>query len=98
MARDTKKNSAYDSGLRGGESPREYKRGKGKELTLPNGATNLMIRPAVNGFILECSYPPEKGDKFMSWTPPEPKVFTTASALAGFIEEELGVKDEDDKE
>lgn len=89
MARDTKKNAAYDSGIRGTEKPKKASDG---EPALKSGATELSIRRAENGYIVNCSYPPKKKD--YGWTPPTPHVFATAADVAEFIESELGAKSE----
>lgn len=91
MAKDTKKNSAYDSGLRGKEKP-----GRRTEPTLAEGATEVSVRRADNGYIVSCSYPPKKGKDYF-YSPPVQHVFQSASEVATFIEEELGAKDKDDK-
>jgi hypothetical protein len=93
MARDTKANAAYDSGLRGSEKPRKAATG---EPELKSGATELSIRRAENGYIVNCTYPPkkEKGRDYMGWQPPTPHVFATAAEVATFIESELGTKSE----
>ena len=98
MARDAKKNAAYDSGIRGSErAPKQTAsapKAKDKEDTLPNGATRIEILPADNGFILNCSWPPKGGKKdWGSWSPPKPKVFTSAEDVAEFIGSALKVKD-----
>lgn len=97
MARDSKKNAAYDSGIRGAErAPKATNpsaRDKDKEDTLPNGATRIEILPADNGFILNCTWPPKGGKKDWGWSPPKPKVFTTAEDVAEFIGSALKVKD-----
>lgn len=99
MARDSKKNSAYDSGIRGAERPKTTNakaNDKTSEDTLPNGATRMEVLPADNGFIVNCSYPPPKPkNAYMSWTPPKPKVFTSAEAVAEFIGDALKVKEKD---
>lgn len=96
MARDGKKNAAYDSGLRGKErapATRATSSKKSEELRLPDGATRIEITPAENGFIVNCSYPPKEKD--WGWSSPKPKVFTSAEDVAAFIGEALKVKDED---
>lgn len=98
MARDSKKNSAYDSGLRGRERPKAVKTSnatdKTSEDTLPNGATRMEILPADNGFIINCSWPPPKDKKdYIAWSPPKPKVFTSPEDVAEFIGDALKVKD-----
>jgi hypothetical protein len=92
MARDSKKNAAYDSGLRGGEKAPADR----KEPLLKSGATEVSVRRADNGYIVSCSYPPKKGKDYF-YTPPSQHVFATASDVATFIESKLGVKDKDDK-
>lgn len=91
MARDTKANAAYDSGLRGSEKPRKASDG---EPVLKSGATELSVRRAENGYIVNCSYPPKKGKggDYIGWQPPTPHVFATAAEVATFIEAELGAK------
>lgn len=98
MARDSKKNAAYDSGIRGKErapSPRAISSKKSEELRLPDGATRIEITPAENGFIVNCSYPPKQGKNDWGWSPPKPKVFTSAGDVAEFIETALKVEDND---
>ena len=98
MARDNKKNAAYDSGIRGKErapqTAASSPSSRSKELRLPDGATRIEITPADNGFIVNCSYPPKDGKEW-SWAPPKPKVFTSAADVAEFIESALKVDDED---
>lgn len=89
MARDSKKNAAYDSGIRGKERPGVDR----KEPTLKSGATEVSVRRADNGYIVSCSYPPKKGKEY-NWTPPTQSVFETATEVATFIESKLGVKDD----
>jgi hypothetical protein len=96
MARDSKKNAAYDSGIRGGERAKNTAsapRNKDKEDTLPNGATRIEILPADNGFILNCTWPPKGDKKDWGWSPAKPKVFTSAEDVAEFIGSALKVKD-----
>jgi len=89
MARDNKKNGAYESGLRGKEKPRGS---GGTEPTMSHGTTSVSVRRADNGYIVSCEYPPKKGKEFY-WTPPSQHVFATAADVAKFIEEVLGVKE-----
>jgi hypothetical protein len=100
MARDSQKNSAYDSGIRGSERPKAVKTSGANDKTaednLPNGATRMEILPADNGFIINCSWPPPKDKKdYMVWSPPKPKVFTSAEDVAEFIGAALKVKEKD---
>lgn len=97
MVRDTKKNSAYESGLRGKEKPRTG--APSQEPTLADGATSVRVSRADNGYIVECSYPGKKrkGQSWPDYTPPTQHVFSTAADVAAFIEETLGVEDADDK-
>jgi len=100
MARDSKKNAAYDSGIRGSErAPKataDAPRRKNKEDTLPNGATRMEILPADNGFIINCTWP-RKDEKDYFYSPPKPKVFTSAEDVAEFIGSALKVKDEEEE-
>lgn len=78
------KEVAYASGMRGGEKP----------ATLKNGAESLTVRPAENGFIVEVYWPPKKGKDYM-YTPPKPAIFKTAEEVGEYVEQCLGVKDDD---
>lgn len=90
MARDSKKNAAYDSGMRGSQKP-----AKGQEAPkLADGAERVSVRRASNGFIASCSYPPKNGKEYM-WQPDVDHVFSTAAEVAEFIEQTLGVKDKE---
>jgi hypothetical protein len=94
MARDSKKNAAYDSGIRGAERAKTSTaapKNKDKEDTLPNGASRMEILPADNGFIINCSYP--QNPKDYMYKPPKPKVFTSAEDVAEFIGSALKVKE-----
>ncbi len=103
MARDNKKNSAYDSGIRGKErAPAQFKAktsaSDSKALLLPNGALRMEILPAENGLIVNCSYPEKRDGKVVDygWSPAKPKVFTTAKDLAEYVETALKVEDKEE--
>jgi len=89
MARDSKKNAAYDSGMRGGEK----RGGSSSSPKLAGGARSITIRPVDNGFTVDCSYPPKKNKPY-DWEP-ETHVFQDAHQVAEFIEGRLGVDDGD---
>jgi hypothetical protein len=89
MAKDTKKNSAADSGMRG-QSPRASSKAK----QLASGADSVSVRRAENGYIVSCSYPAKSGKDYC-WVEPKQYTFATAAEVAEFIEKELGVKDKD---
>jgi hypothetical protein len=79
-----KETAAYDSGMRGKER---------KKPKLEGGAESISIRTAENGYIVDCSYPPKKNAPW-DWRP-ETHIFKTAAEIAEFIEERLGVSEED---
>lgn len=95
MARDSKKNAAYDSGIRGSERAPKVtgSSSRTKPDTLPNGATRIEILPADNGFILNCTYPPKEGKNDWGWSPSKPKVFTSAEDVAEYITSALKADD-----
>ncbi|HLW79299.1 MAG TPA: hypothetical protein VKU44_06835 [Terriglobia bacterium] len=87
MARDSKQDAAYASGMRGSEKKGEQ-RGKPKEE-----AERITIRPAENGYQVECSYPPKDSKAPYSYQEPKAHVFKTAEEVADFVRERLGVKE-----
>jgi hypothetical protein len=90
MARDPKKNSATDSGMRG--SSRQSSSGS-KPKPLAGGAECVSVRRAENGYIVSCSYPPKSGKNYI-YVEPKQYTFSNAAEVAEFIEKELGVKDD----
>lgn len=90
MARDSKKNSAVESGMRGYARPNSGSNPK----KLAGGCESVSVRKAENGFIVSCSYPPKSGKNYC-YVEPKQYAFGTATEVAEFIEKELGVKDKE---
>lgn len=90
MARDSKKNAAYESGMRGATKASS----SAKPKPLANGAESVSVRRAENGYIVSCSYPPKSGKNYI-YVEPKQYAFSSAAEVAEFIEKELGVKDKE---
>ena len=97
MSKDGRKNSAAESGMRGGSSPVPSTGSKTNKLLLPNGAEGMNIRPAVNGFSVFCDFPPKSEKHYERYIPPKQYVIGSKEDVVEYIEKELGVKDGDEK-
>jgi hypothetical protein len=95
MAKDGRKGSAYESGMRGSQKPASVPSLKqAQKLLLPGGAEGLNIKQGANAIMISADIP-AKGGKGYEYRPPVPYSFPTGKDAIEWLKKQLGVKDDE---